>query len=456
MKRPSYGSRVPEPAVSVGSGSGWVGVGNGIGELQPCTTYHYRLYAENTFGEGAYGGDASFLTRGLPKPTVHNIPESWVKYGPTNDYISAIAPCAGAIQKVWMDVPAGGTTVFSQEFPCGCQESVTSSDIDLSGQATGVRSVGAYAEDPWGDMREETPHPNLYIDHTQPVISTSGSATEAKEGQIGEGPYTLAFSADDGNPSAPQSGARGSLDRSRRCPPGTRRERLRTALPHSRPKAATTLSGTPHFTDEELGVGEHKLTVHARDWVGNESEWSTTLVVHPSARQGLGPGSLNLASGDLSLPATDASLPSGPVTLAVARASHSRTATAGVEPALGPGWTLSLPEDGAALAWRSLSQLPNGSALLTSTTGQHYVFQVTSGGYVDPPGLQADELTESGTSPQSYRLADAERHRHDLHTDQRRSRAAAHPRRTGCDGGQPGSIRSPTATRLTAMLPANR
>ena len=402
---PSYGSLAPEGQFEV-SGNAPVPVEAKLTGLQACTSYHYRLRAEDVVGLAAAGGDAAFTTRGLPKPVVHGIPETWVKYGPTSDYITAIAPCAGAIHSVAMEIPAGEATVFSQEFPCGCEESVTSGNINLSGQPTGVRSVGVYAEDPWGDRAEELPHPSLYVDHTPPAISVSGSATEAKEGQIGEGSYALSYTATDGSASAPQSGPQEAwieVDGSRR---ETNSSLCEKPL-HIPLEGCFTLSGALHFTGEELGVGEHKLTVHARDWVGNESESSTYIVVHAAARERVGPGSLNLATGDYSLSPTDVSVNSGPVTLSVGRVSHSRAALGAADETLGPGWALSLPE-GGAMAWRGLAQLANGSALLTSSSGQRYIFQLSqSGGYVNPPGLQADTLVAVEGSAASYRLTEA-------------------------------------------------
>jgi len=131
-----YGTRSPQSPINVGSGSSPVGVSTELSGLQPCTTYDYRGFAENTHGSRGYGENGSFLTKGLPVPTVHNLPASWVQYGPTNDYITAHAPCNGVVSGVSMQIPAGGSTVFSQAFT-GSPESVTSSEINLSGRPVG-------------------------------------------------------------------------------------------------------------------------------------------------------------------------------------------------------------------------------------------------------------------------------------------------------------------------------
>ncbi len=400
----SYGSVAPEYEFEPGAGTSSISFTAALGGLQACTPYHYRMWAEDSVGLAGTGGDASFTTRGLPKPAVHNIPGSWVQYGPTSDYITAIAPCAGEVHSVWMEIPAGGGKVFSQEFPCNC-ESVTSSNINLSGQPTGVHSVGVYAEDPWGDREEETPHPTLYIDHTPPVISVSGSAAEAKEGQIGEGGYTLSASAVDGSTSAPQIGAAEVWVEA----DGARQETWRSLC--SKPLAIPVegcfaVSGNWTFTGEQLGVGQHTITVRTKDWLGNESSHTLTLTVHAAATSAVGPGQVNLLSGDLGLASEDLSSSGGPSGLTVTRVYHSRRPAAGAGEVLGAGWQLSLSETGVA-GWRSLVPLPNGSVTATSTTGQRYVFAAKEGGFVSPPTLSSAVLSGPSGSPATYGLTDA-------------------------------------------------
>ncbi len=400
-----YGTRSPQSPINVGSGGLPVGVGTELSGLQSCTTYDYRGFAENTHGSRGYGENASFRTRGLPVPLVHGVPESWVQFGPTGDYITAVAPCDGVVKNVSMVVPAGGSTVFSQEFPCGCEESVTSSDINLSGEPTGVLPLGVFAEDPWGDREEESPRTDLYVDHTPPVISLSGSAVEAREGQLGEGAYGVKFEAIDGSTSAPQSGAKEAwveVDGVRRASAVSACER-----PVHVPAAGCfAVSGSLSFTGEELGVGQHQITVHARDWVGNESTRTLTVVVHAAAREAIGPGSVNLSSGDFELSASDVKVASGAVELGVGRTYHSRSA-GGVE-VLGPGWTLGLPGESGP-GWRSLGVLANGSVVLTSAAGERLVFGANgSGGFVSPPGFQADVLSGPSGTPASYRLVEGD------------------------------------------------
>jgi tripartite motif-containing protein 71 len=63
-----YGSSVPLPDGSVGSGPSKVFVAEQIAGLQPGTTYHYQLVAENSAGT-AESGDYTFTTRASPRPS---------------------------------------------------------------------------------------------------------------------------------------------------------------------------------------------------------------------------------------------------------------------------------------------------------------------------------------------------------------------------------------------------
>lgn len=402
----SYGSSAPEYEFELG-GNASVAVGTQLSGLQACTSYHYRLRADDIAGLSGAGNDAAFTTRGLPKPTAHGIPATWVKYGPTTDYITAVAPCAGLNHSVWMEVPAGAGRVFTQEFPCSCEESVTSGAINLSGEPTGVYAVGTDAEDPWGDRVEETPHPTLYVDHTSPVFSVSGTATEAKEGQIGEGSYTVGANAVDGSLSAPQIGSAEVWVEA----DGVRQETWKSscAKPSGVPaEGCFAVGGTWTFTGEQLGIGQHAITFKAKDWLGNESSRTVTVTVHGSAKSAVGPGQVNDLTGDADLAAEDLPTSGGPTGLNVGRAYRSRWPGAGTGEVLGAGWQLSLSEAGV-VGWRSLAPLPNGSVAAVSTSGQRFVFAAKEGGgFVSPPTLSSAVLSGPSGSPATYRLTDAE------------------------------------------------
>ncbi len=57
----SYGSKAPASAKSIGSGMGYVSVGQTVEALKAATTYHYRMVATNSQGT-FYGKDATFTT----------------------------------------------------------------------------------------------------------------------------------------------------------------------------------------------------------------------------------------------------------------------------------------------------------------------------------------------------------------------------------------------------------
>jgi len=62
-----YGSSVPAEAEQIGSGTYRVEVSQELTGLEPSTTYHYRVVAENAKGEGD-GGDRVFTTRAEGAP----------------------------------------------------------------------------------------------------------------------------------------------------------------------------------------------------------------------------------------------------------------------------------------------------------------------------------------------------------------------------------------------------
>jgi hypothetical protein len=66
----SYGSAVPAGGAGVGSGTETVPVSNTATGLNPGTTYHYRLVAENAGGQATYGSDHVFTTATPPSLSI--------------------------------------------------------------------------------------------------------------------------------------------------------------------------------------------------------------------------------------------------------------------------------------------------------------------------------------------------------------------------------------------------
>ncbi len=60
----SYGTQIPTPPGSAGSGTSNVSVSTSVPGLTPSTTYHYRLVASNSGGTSNNGNDQTFITTG--------------------------------------------------------------------------------------------------------------------------------------------------------------------------------------------------------------------------------------------------------------------------------------------------------------------------------------------------------------------------------------------------------
>lgn len=152
----------------------------------------------------------------------------------------------------------------------------------------------------------------------------------------------------------------------------------------------------------ELGAGHHAVVVVATDNAGNEERLPLTVSVHHSTPINLGPGSVDLQSGDYAIGAKDVSMGTG---LTVERNYSSRAVEQGLEGGLGQQWNLSLGTS------ESLSELIDGSVLLTSANGEQTIFASLGGGKFEPPTGDANltlELEENKTTKQklAYYLKD--------------------------------------------------
>jgi hypothetical protein len=345
----------------------------------------------------------------------------WVKYGPTHDFIYGHDQGLG-IAEFELQIPEKKEPPYKpyyhhpveiEDKECGssdftgCPEGANSPEINLSELPTGHYWLGANAIDAAGNRSELLPEPQIYIDHTPPVIAPfTGSLTEAHNGEVGDGSYILHFEAQDGSESAPQSGVANMevyVD-------GYQRYDLHTTCPEPDGVPSSGCfgySGNWTFNGQEYGAGTHTITVKAKDWVGNVSESkSLTVVVNDANYQPVGPGAVNLATGDYKLSATDVSVAGGTAGLSVSRVFDSRFPARGSGEPLGPGWQLSLPDSGVA-EWQSLSPLENGSIALRRANGAELVFTKSGSSYVAPAGWETYTLTEPTTNPVTYKLTDA-------------------------------------------------
>jgi streptogramin lyase len=135
----------------------------------------------------------------------------------------------------------------------------------------------------------------------------------------------------------------------------------------------------------ELGAGHHAIVIVTKDNAGNEARHPEQITIRHSTPIPMGPGSVDLQSGDLSMGSTDVSMGNG---LAVSRNYSSRATTQGDEGPLGPEWTMSLGTS------ESLTEMVDGSMLLTDSTGQQTIFAKTeTTTYESPPGNSNLKLT---------------------------------------------------------------
>jgi len=352
----------------------------------------------------------TYLDTTPPNEVKMTVPVDWVKYGPTTMGIYGHDQGLG-VQRFELQIPPGNSPYFTQSLSCnepngfsGCPQGESSSEINLQPLNTGVYSLGAYAVDAAGNRSQLQPAPSLYVDHTPPVMSAlSGSLTR---GEVGDGSYALNFEAYDGSTGEPQVG----LASMEVLVDGVVHYTLHstchkpTGIPASN---CFGFAGSWQFNGEDYGAGSHTVTVRAKDWLGNESTRSLAVTVSNAAYQPLGPGAVNLATGDYRLSATDVSMSGGAASLSFSRVYDSRYPSRGSGEQLGPGWQLSLPDQGVA-AWQSLTPLPSGSVALHGTNGGELVFTSSGSSFVSPVGYETYTLTEPTTNPVTYKLVDAQ------------------------------------------------
>jgi RHS repeat-associated protein len=190
------------------------------------------------------------------------------------------------------------------------------------------------------------------------------SATDGSGSLRSSGVASLALSVD-GNPFGNASGS---------CSPGE----------------CTATSNAWVLNTQEYPAGKHTFTVTATDKAGNVTTQNFTLTIHHASPVSMGPGSVNPLTGEFSMGATDVSVSGPGAAMTVSRSYSSRHLTAGAEGPLGPLWSMSVGGE------QSITKLPNGSVVLTNSSGQQATF-TSSGGkkFLAPPGDASLTLTET-------------------------------------------------------------
>jgi RHS repeat-associated protein len=350
--------------------------------------------------------------------TLEDVPSGWTRYGPSPTWIHAKDAGTG-IAAFKVEIPPGhlnekGEPFFAQESSCsaeagfdGCPGEEYSNAINFSELATGVYKLGVYAYDATGNVREETPDPFLYIDHTSPKIEPLSGSLVENAGKIGAGDYALNFDAVDGSESAPQSGVRTIVV----AVDGTKVDEVTTSCPEPTGTPAANcfaLNGSWTMEGERYGAGPHTVTVTAKDWLGNEATETLHVTSDEAAYTTLGPGAVNLQTGNFRLAATDVQAASPGSALTLSRSYESRNPNAGAGGPLGPQWMLSLPDGPAAGVWQSLHVEPDGNVEATLVNGARLAFARNGSSFTSPAGYQTATLSGlPSEKPTEYKVVNA-------------------------------------------------
>ena len=119
------------------------------------------------------------------------------------------------------------------------------------------------------------------------------------------------------------------------------------------------------------------------------------------AREGIGPGEVNLATGNFGISATDASVASWATAASVSRAFNSRDPGSNANGPFGPGWTMSVPVEEASefSSLRKAVDVYGGEfAELKTTGGGSIFFYLEAGKYVPEVGYETMTLTAPGAN----------------------------------------------------------
>jgi hypothetical protein len=152
----AYGTSVPEPNGSVGSGTADTTVENQIQELTPSTTYHYRVIARNALnqpGEFVVGPDHTFTTQGASSILADG--RAWEMVSPPNKHGAPLEPLTAAGGLIQSSLN-GGAFAYVSDGPVDTEPQDNRSPHDT--QLIATRSQGG-----WSTQDIATPHEEISI-----------------------------------------------------------------------------------------------------------------------------------------------------------------------------------------------------------------------------------------------------------------------------------------------------
>jgi YD repeat-containing protein len=323
--------------------------------------------------------------------------EGWL--GPYSGAFEAVAHDPGVGVAYVLIEELGGSfrdpvSIYKEHKCAGiqCHETYTTPVTYNPKMANGEHTFLLLAEDSMGLENYVTG--TVKVDSERPY--NLGVSGWSKNREISAAPHPLTIEATDGTKPTPSSGVRSievSIDGgAKSVVPGT----------YCSPGECTA-NGKYTLNAEGLTEGIHRLAVTATDNAGNAAAKEWTFDVRHASPVSVSPGKLDPTTGQFELTATDVSLNG---VSGVSRVYQSRNLTAGAEGPLGSQWAVNLGDS------ESLTTLPEGSVVLTSTTGGHTTFIRNSKGEFESPlgdgslKVEAKEPVE-GKGVTEYLLTDS-------------------------------------------------
>ena len=217
----------------------------------------------------AYVGSAtvSVADEDLPRLGVPSAPPTWVNKTALAPISVPVTDEGLGVKSTKFEIPGQGTKVVTESCtglvanPCPAQStpSVTTAQYNPAEMPQGIDGIPIVSEDVVGNKSAQG-KAFVYVDHTAPELTLSGTATEQATLGTKNPTYTIKAKATDGVAGAPQSGiykAKIEIDG--------------TQVAIKEPKCATeNCTAEPGYTIEasKYSTGQHTIKVTAEDTVG--------------------------------------------------------------------------------------------------------------------------------------------------------------------------------------------